>query len=467
MSNSISHLPSPISYLLSAALCAAPVVAHGGTYTKYQDWQHMPVTVQDTNASENVRLQTDFTKPMHGPWIFNPTATSMSVNWITRLNCAAAVEYREKGSTNAFKRVWQSTYGLPSYLTDTHLFHLDGLKPATEYEYRLVSANSTYDTPYPGTVVGREIYTFRTMDPGRDKYSVLVTSDVHGAFRLTLDPLYEAVGGSDCDLFFLLGDNVEDSMTDARYYITFGYLDDICRVWGSNRPTGFLRGNHDCWGREASKWAEYFGRPDGRGYYTISQGPALFILFDQPRDRTKSESARQVTDAYMRRQAAWLAELKKTPEWRNATFRIGMCHYGTRLGGADYAWFAGYFKDLLNDPTPEGRIHLFLAGHEHHYARNNPGTMEFARLAPFRSKTPMTPEQTLERARKFYTAFTTNDFNFCEVSCRVGEAMKIEVSKERLAVRSFNWQDASSTFNDAFDVAPDGSVTEVSTAPGR
>ena len=460
MRNNISYLLSLISYLLSAALCAAPAAAQDSVFVKYQDWQLAPVTVADTNAADNVRLQTDFTKPLHGPWLFNPAATSMSVNWITRLNCAGAVEYREKGSTNAFTRVWQSTCGLPSYNTDMHLLHLSGLKPATEYEYRLVSALSTYDTPYPGTVVGRETYTFKTLDPGLERYSVFVTSDMHGAMRLCLDPMYDAAGGDDCSLFFLLGDNVEDSMTDARYYITFGYLDDICRLWGPNRPTAFLRGNHDCWGREASRWADYYGRPDNRGYYTISHGPALFILFDPPRDRTKSESAAQVTDAYMREQAAWLAALKKTPEWRNAIFRIGMCHYGTRLGNADYIWFARYFKDILNDPSPEGRIHLFLAGHEHHYARNNPRTMEFAKLAPFRSKTPMTPEQTLERARKLYSAMQTNDFNFCEVSCHVQESMRIDVSKEKLSVKSVNWHSTAHEIFDAFEIMPDGSVVE-------
>ncbi len=446
---------------IAAALACAAAAAQNSTFVKYQDWQLMPVTVTDTNAGDNVRLQTDFTKPLHGPWIFNPTTTSMSVNWITRLNCAGGIDYREKGSTNAFTRVWQSSCGLPSYLADMHLFHLSGLKPGTEYEYRLLSGLSTYDTPYPGTVVGREIYTFRTMDPDLEEYSVYVTSDVHGSYRLCLDPQYEAAHAEDCSLYFLLGDNVEDSMTDARYYITFGYLDDICRLWGANKPTAFLRGNHDCWGREAILWADYFGRPDNKAYYTISQGPALFILFDPPRDRTRSESASQVTEAYMRGQAAWLAALKETPEWRNATFRIGMCHYGTRVGGPDYAWFARYFKDLLNDTSPEGRIHLFLAGHEHHYARNNPRTMDFASLAPFRSKTPLSPEENVARARKLCSAMTTNDFNFCEVSCHSGEAMTIHISKDKLSVKSVDWHKPGGVLFDAFEIAPDGSVTEI------
>ena len=446
---------------LLLAVGSMVATAQNSPFTKYQDWQLQPVTVHDTNAADNVRNQIDFTKPLHGPWLMNPSYTSMSINWITRLNCAAGIEYREKG-TEAYTRIWQASYGLPAFLSDTHLFHLTGLKPATEYEYRLINALSTYESPYTGTVVGRDTYSFKTLDPNLSSYSVFVTSDVHGAFRLTLDPMYERSGATNCCLYFLLGDNVEDNMLRARYYVTFGYLDDICRLWGASKPTAFLRGNHDCWGREATAWGDYFGRPDNRAYYSIAQGPALFILFDPPRDRTRSESAAQVTEEYMRGQVAWLAALKETPEWRNATFRIGMCHYGTRLGAADYAWFAHYFKDLLNDSSPEGRIHLFLAGHEHHYARNNPRTMDFASLAPFRSKTktPLTPEENIARARNLYTAMTTNDYNFCEVSCHVGEAMTIHVSKEKLTVKSVDWHKADTLF-DAFEIAPDGSVTEL------
>ena len=55
---------------------------------------------------------------------------------------------------------------------------------------------------------------------------------------------------------------------------------------------------------------------------------------------------------------------------------------------------------------------------------------------------------------------TTNDYNFCEVSCHVGEAMTIHVSKEKLTVKSVDWHKADTLF-DAFEIAPDGSVTEL------
>ena len=114
---------------LLLAVGSMVATAQNSPFTKYQDWQLQPVTVHDTNAADNVRNQIDFTKPLHGPWLMNPSYTSMSINWITRLNCAAGIEYREKG-TEAYTRIWQASYGLPAFLSDTHLFHLTGLCPS-------------------------------------------------------------------------------------------------------------------------------------------------------------------------------------------------------------------------------------------------------------------------------------------------------------------------------------------------
>ena len=32
---------------------------------------------------------------------------------------------------------------------------------------------------------------------------------------------------------------------DCRYWLTFGFLDDVTRKWGKYKPSVFIRGNHD------------------------------------------------------------------------------------------------------------------------------------------------------------------------------------------------------------------------------
>ena len=87
--------------VVSGALAAGAVCAD---ITTYRDWRLVQEEVVDTNANDNVRLHFDMTKPLHGPWLLNPSATSMSVNWITREKCAAGIEWREKGAADWSRR---------------------------------------------------------------------------------------------------------------------------------------------------------------------------------------------------------------------------------------------------------------------------------------------------------------------------------------------------------------------------
>ena len=268
---------------LAAALVAAcaAVQADSEVYDHYFSWQQAPVRVDDPQAGNNVRHQVDFTVPLHGPWLTLPAETSMTVTWITRVPCAGGIQYREKG-TEEWTTRWTVKYGQVDYSREIQSYHLTGLKPATEYEYRLLSNCDNYSTAYHMVKsVGREIYSFKTVDPKRDHYKMFVTSDFHGGSRLILDPMIDNCGANDADFYLFNGDNVEDHVGhNIRHNITFGYLDDVVRKWGTSKPTLFVRGNHDVWGIDTYKYGDYFPQPDGKTYYAFRQGPALFILID-------------------------------------------------------------------------------------------------------------------------------------------------------------------------------------------
>ena len=121
--------------IIGAAMAAGSVFAD--THDKYVEWRWMPVEIADTNANENVRNQMDFTVPVHGPWLTMPREDSMTVTWITRIPCAGGIDYREKGTADWTRR-WPVRYGQVDYTRDIQSFNLTGLKPGTEYEYRLV-----------------------------------------------------------------------------------------------------------------------------------------------------------------------------------------------------------------------------------------------------------------------------------------------------------------------------------------
>lgn len=431
--------------LLGLLASVQTVRAEEGVST-YRDWKLVQVEVHDTNAYDNVRLHFDLTSPLHGPWLLNPSATSMSINWITREKCAAGIEWREAGVTN-WSRRWKVLYGKLDYSKDTHTFHLDGLKPATEYEYRFLSTIDQYNSAYVDTCVGRETYSFRTLDPARERYTCFVTADNHGSMRLGGDQMIERSGAKDADLYFFLGDNVNDNMNEPRFYITTGFLDDVVRMWGQSKPTIFVRGNHDSWGRHAAEgWAEFFAHPDGRGYDYVAHGPALFIIFDMAEEyRGRSTAGREVKAAYRDEQVAWIRELKKSEVWRKATFRIAMCHYGTRTGGGEFKVTRDWLRDEL---VGKDGIHLFLCGHQHYYARSLPLSTEVYHNPRYDKPKGKQPE--------FPLCDGTDDYT--EISCDAREVMMLEIAPDRLVVRSCDFMDPKAGDLDHIEILPDRTV---------
>lgn len=369
-----------ISFMTIAAGFAMNSFGQAKTdFDHYNDWRFETYRVASTNNGDDVRLHFDMTPPLHGPWLANPGATTMSVAFQSRCNCGAAIEYREKGGEKWIRK-WRTRYGLVDYADDLHFFHLKNLKPGTEYEYRFAIASDKYQNAYSTTVVGDKIWSFRTLDPKRGKFKAFVSTDLHGGARLFLDYLYERTGAEDADFYIYLGDNCNDCMSQPDFYVTTGWLDDTVALWGSYKPTVALRGNHDCWGYNAvNGWARWYERDDGKAYYSFRQGDALFIAFDIPRPYHGTEANKEGTVDYIEEEKAWFAALKKTPDWKETKWHIGMCHYGTRCATAfvDGWRFRDEFSAMLNGDDGSEPIDLMLCGDAHWYLRNLAGSKEY------------------------------------------------------------------------------------------
>lgn len=440
--------------LLCLGLCSAESKAVEKKYphTHYYDWQFKLVEVKDENAENNVRHQMDFTLPMHGPWLTNPRSDGMTITWITRVTCAGGIEYREKG-TQEFKRLWPVKYGQVDYSKDIQHFHLTGLKPDTEYEYRLLSNMDQASTAYYRDIaVGREIYSFRTLSRGKDKYRIFITADFHGGSRLNLDPILSETGSQNADLFFFLGDNVDDNVQMIRYYTTFGFLDDVSRAYGKYKPSVFLRGNHDFIGRDSHQYGEYFPTPNEKAYQAFRHGPVLYVCMDTAWP-AKEKIQLEQQNKYFAEQAQWIRELKKTEDWKTAKFRIVMAHITPSIN-VGYDVLAKHWREVFNDTTPEGRIHAYLCGHHHVYRRINPGTRESRINNAF-------GEVNVKRYPIVKAAPDVTD-PYTVVVCRFLEGMTVDVSPEKLVFKSHRWLYLpQNDLYDAFEITPDGKVKDL------
>ena len=369
-------------YLLAAAIAGASVLDAAPVpeaFDHYCDWKFDIFRVDTTNAADEVRLHFDMTQPLHGPWLTNPGVDSMTVSFQARCNCGAAIEYREKGTENWTRR-WHLIHGLVDYAADLHSFHLKGLKPGTVYEYRFATASSRFQNAYVDTVVGRETWEFKTMDPARRDFKVFVTGDEHGASRLYLGHQYDRTGAKDADLYVFLGDNVEDTMSQPDFYVTTGWLDYAVRLWASYKPTILVRGNHDCGGFDAGHgWERWYSHPDHRAYYTVRQGNALFIILDYPALWNSSAANKEGQEQFLAEEYEWLAGIKETKEWKETKWRIVLNHYGTRCATAvcDNWNTRDRFGAILNGDDGKEPIDLLLCGDAHFYIRNLANSKEY------------------------------------------------------------------------------------------
>ena len=442
----------------AAGLCAS---AGDRLYKGWWDWGFRPVERTEGDPDADCRYYADLSEPMHGPWLTNPTATGITVTWTTRTPCGAAVDWREKGAEE-FTRKWIVRQGAIDYMTKTHTMYLTGLKPGTAYEYRLVAALSPGDYYMTEPFAAKDVHSFTTMDPQAESCKAFFSSDVHGGFRLMLDAMVERGYGKDAQLYFLLGDNVEDGMyNDAEYWMTFCFLDDCSRLFAKERPLVAIRGNHDCAGRQAGLWSEFMPRPDNKAYYTVRQGPVLFVMIDCFNEWRPTGAQKENFEQYRREMADWLVELKKSDEWKGAAYRVGMCHYGV-VEDFCVKWPRETFGEILKDETPEGRLHLFLCGHTHRHLRKMPHSSDFTTLRQG-GELPKPPKPQIDRKTKqpIPPRVWTNDYPFAEIELDSHDTVTIEATKEKLQFRAWDWGKPGETVDcyDSLDITPDGKVT--------
>ena len=156
---------------------------------------------------------------------------------------------------------------------------------------------------------------------------------------------------------------------------------------------------------------------------------------------------------YLRKQAEWLKELKKSDDWKKSKFRVVLSHIG--LFACEGGYLQEYFLPVLNDPTPEGRIHAHIVGHEHLYNRINPGTKEMRRATAFTSGNWKVFQ---DRMKKFPIP---DGIAYTQITGNYTEGMTIDVTPDKLIIKSHAWERVGGGLIDACEITPDGKVKDL------
>ncbi len=155
---------------------------------------------------------------------------------------------------------------------------------------------------------------------------------------------------------------------------------------------------------------------------------------------------------YVKEQIAWMDELKKTDLWKTAKFRVVMSHFPPAFGSGGIP--SNLFKEYFSKSSPEDRIHIYLAGHQHCYYRINPGTRE-ARINADVVNGKNSPPAYIGRPPEDTTA------PYTLVVLKDPEGMTLDVSDEKLVFKCYLWNVPEGGFRDVFEIYPDGTVKDL------
>ena len=307
----------------------------------------------------------------HPPWLTHPDLGRMTVNFITPAPMVAFVDYREAGSRAEWSRAASLYGGQVRNDLSEHAIVLKNLKEDTCYEYRVVLS------PEPWS--GKEFYSphqiFRSFGKQAQRFKAFYTSDtqISPAKRVKLlSDFIRNCGAVDADLFIHGGD-VDNAFDVAEPLMIGSFTDVVGNKNSISIPLVVVRGNHEYRGDASCSFLRYFGGTESRSYYGFRKGNTCFVVLDTGEDKPRVANNRLYVRTYdtalMKEQRAWLTKFVKSDTFQKAKFRIVLAH--------SPGWGEKYMNDSVKTITdgiftgdaPSEKIHLWLCGHTHRYAR--------------------------------------------------------------------------------------------------
>ena len=274
----------------------------------------------------------------HSPWTFRIGSGSAGIAWETFQPGTGLAFIREIG------KEWRK---LEDPRTNTvHSVRAEGLRENTVYEYWV-----------PGAA---DFGKFKTLSTPPGDFAFILTTDVHCRAHQLAD-LLKRPAAQNAELLFLLGDQIDASMVRENHYD--GFLDALLAVW--ERPFYCLYGNHESRGGARNSFYELFCG-NGPGYWSFCHQGVFFVLLDTDHDG-------RISPECLKAQTEFLRRTVKTPEFRQAQWRILLLHVPLTFR-PDKRWGEDNFA-LMQALTPAERdsFDAAFSGHTHVYCRTRPG----------------------------------------------------------------------------------------------
>lgn len=316
-------------------------------------------------------------KITHSPYLQNLGEDEVTIVWTVNKPSVGWVELAPDDGSHFYEserpKVFNAKNGIKQTST-VHAVRLTGLQPGTRYRYRVYSQEVLshvgwrviYGNVAATDVYGKKPLSFRTSDKGKQTVNFAMINDIHGKSDL-LEKLVSHCDLATTDMFLFNGDMV--SIFNNEKEIFDGFMDKATELFASEMPMYYTRGNHETRGAFATAFQDYFSPKQDHIYYMFRQGPVCFVILDSGEDKPDSDleyAGITVYDQYRTQQAEWLEQVLKSKEYKEAPFKVVVCHIPPFGGWHGNKEVAEKFIPLLNNAGAD----VMLCAHLHRYVRN-------------------------------------------------------------------------------------------------
>ena len=323
----------------------------------------------------------DGIKITHAPYLQNMGETGVTIVWVVNKTSTGWVELAPDDGTDFYSmerpKFFNSKNGIKTEGT-VHSVRLKNLKPGTRYRYRVysqeilshVSHRVTYGDVAATSVYQTKPLTFITNNPQKKNTSFLVVNDIHNNADM-MEKLFSHCDFSKTDLVFFNGDMA--SVFNSEEEIFSGFMDRASKLFASEIPMYYTRGNHETRGTLAYEFQKYFSPREDHIYYSFRQGDVYFVILDCGEDKPDSDieyAGITVYDEYRTEQAEWLREVVQSKEYKEAPIKVAVCHMPPSDGWHGEREILNKFVPVLN----EAGLDIMLCGHWHSYLNKKADT---------------------------------------------------------------------------------------------
>lgn len=324
--------------------------------------------VSTSSGQEASSTATTAAPKQYGPYLQNPSDTEMSILWTTEKPALSWVEYWPADNPGERKVAQEASFGLRQLKSPNHAVTLKGLKPGTQYSYKVYSRPKNGREP---DVIEMEKGStakdgsFSTLNKNSDTCDIIIVNDMHGRGEVMAN-LLEQGKAETKDLIFHNGDICNWLSEDYQIEKT---IITPTQKYLANTPLLFVRGNHEYRGSKSLDITKPFPPRNGQYYYLLRQGPVCFVVLDTGED--KADDRKElfgVTDwvNYFNEQAEWLKTAVEDPLFKNAPYRIAIQHIPSTPSRGDRVNYTGeLIREKWFPSLNKGKVHLMICAHTH------------------------------------------------------------------------------------------------------